>query len=70
MNEDWLRILLSWLPFVVLILAYILCARFTRQRTASGLTMIELYEQQLAETRRTNATLEKIAAALDKGSVN
>jgi hypothetical protein len=30
--------------------------------------MIELYEQQVAETRRANAVLEKIAAALDKRS--
>lgn len=37
-------------------------------RTAFGTTMIELYEQQVAETRRANAVLEKIAAALDKRS--
>jgi hypothetical protein len=67
-GNNW-SVLLSWWPFVVLIAAYILCVRFTRQRTASGLTMIELYEQQIVETRRTNATLERIAAALDKGSV-
>jgi hypothetical protein len=51
-----------------LIGAYLLCVRLTRQRTASGLTLIELYEQQIEETRRTNATLEKIATALNKGS--
>jgi hypothetical protein len=33
---------------------------------ASGVTMIELYEQQVAETRRTNASLEWIAATLEK----
>jgi hypothetical protein len=58
------------LPFVILIAAWILIARFNHQRTASGLTMIELYEQQIAETRRTNATLEKIAAALSKSSAD
>ena len=69
MNSNGWYILLSWWPFVVLMTAYILCVRFTRQRTASGLMMIELYEQQIAETRRTNAMLEKIAAAVDKGSL-
>jgi hypothetical protein len=54
----------------MLIAAWILIARFNHQRTASGLTMIELYEQQIAETRRTNATLEKIAAALSKSSAD
>ena len=66
--NGWLSALLSWWPFVVMIAAYILCVRFSRQRTASGLTLIELYEQQIAETRRTNATLEKIATALEKAS--
>lgn len=33
----------------------------------SGATMIDLYEQQIAETRRTNAGLERIAAALELG---
>jgi hypothetical protein len=28
--------------------------------------MIELYEQQVEEVRRTNATLERIAAAMEK----
>jgi hypothetical protein len=28
--------------------------------------MIELYEQQVEETRRMNATLERIAAAMEK----
>jgi hypothetical protein len=28
--------------------------------------MIELYEQQVAETRRMNATLERIASSMEK----
>lgn len=66
MNGDWISILFSWWPFVMLIGAWILIVRLNRQRTASGLTVVELYEQQIAETRRTNAILEKIATALDK----
>jgi hypothetical protein len=69
-NRDWLSTLLSWWPFVMLIGAWILIVRLTRQRTTSGLPTIELYEQQIAETRRTNAILEKIAAALDKSAVH
>jgi hypothetical protein len=59
-------VLLSWSPFVLIIIAYILCVRVMRQRTAGGLTMIDLYEHHLVELRRTNATLEKIATVLDK----
>ena len=71
MNQYWVSVFVSWMPFVALIVVWILCVRFTsRQRTtSSGLTMIELYEQQIAETRRTNATLEKIAAVLDRASL-
>ncbi|GIQ75045.1 hypothetical protein [Bradyrhizobium erythrophlei] len=70
MHGDWISVLLSWWPFVMLIGAYILIVRLNRQRSASGLTAIELCEQQVAETQRTNAILEKIAAALHKDPVN
>ncbi len=33
---------------------------FTRQRTASGATVIELQEQLVTEAQRTNAALERI----------
>ncbi|HEY1543116.1 MAG TPA: hypothetical protein VGG01_11960 [Xanthobacteraceae bacterium] len=68
MDGNWGSLLLSWVPFVGIVLAYILCVRFSRQRTAAGLTIIDLYELQIVEMRRTNTTLEKIAAALDKRS--
>ena len=67
MLSYWISVLVSWTPFVALMAVWIFLTRFNRQRTASGLTMIELYEQQIAETRRTNDTLEKIATALNKG---
>jgi hypothetical protein len=65
MNGDWSSVLLSWWPFVMLIGAWIVITRFT-QRTASGVSVIELCERQLAETQRINANLERIVAALDK----
>ncbi len=37
-----------------------------RSRGPSGISLIELYEQQVAETRKMNATLERIAVALEQ----
>jgi hypothetical protein len=37
-----------------------------RAKGPSGSTLIEIYEQQVAETRRMNVTLERIAVALEK----
>jgi hypothetical protein len=37
-----------------------------RARAPSGVTMLELYEQQVAGTKRMNATLERIAAIMEK----
>jgi hypothetical protein len=34
----------------------------------SRIALIELYEQQVEETRRMNATLERIAAAMERRS--
>jgi hypothetical protein len=67
MNE-WLSLLVSWFAFpaadrrVVLALAQ----RRHEARGRSGITMIELHEQQVEETRRMNATLERIAVAIEK----
>jgi hypothetical protein len=67
MNE-WLSLLLSWLPFLLLIGAWVWLSRGVgmRARGRSGVAMIELYEQQVEEVRRINVTLERIAAALEK----
>jgi ATP-dependent Zn protease len=66
-NDTW-SLLISWLPFLVLIGIFFWVSRsmVMRARGSSGVTMIELYEQQLAETRRMNAILERIAAASEK----
>jgi hypothetical protein len=37
-----------------------------RSRGPSARSLIELYDQQVAEIRRLNTTLERIAAALEK----
>lgn len=64
---DILLAMYSWWPFILILGGSILAMRAMRQRTSSGATMIDLYEQQIAETRRTNAGLERIAAALELG---
>ncbi|WFU82951.1 hypothetical protein QA645_09500 [Bradyrhizobium sp. CIAT3101] len=65
---DILLAMYSWWPFILIVGGSILAMRTMRQRTSSGATMIDLYEQQIAETRRTNAGLERIAAALELGN--
>jgi ATP-dependent Zn protease len=68
MTEEWITILVTWLPFLVLIVVFIVLGRWQgmRARGPSGNTLIEIYEQQVAETRRMNVTLERIAVALEK----
>ncbi len=66
--DKWVELAVSWLPFIVLIgLWFFLSRRYGLQsRGSSGATMIELYEQQVAETRRMNGYLERIAVSLEK----
>jgi len=67
MNE-WLSLLLSWFPFLVLIVLWVWVSRSIgmRARSPSGVTMIELCERQAEEMRRINATLERIAASMER----
>ena len=68
MSVEWISFLVAWLPFVLLIGALVVMARWQgmRSRGPSGHSLIELYEQQVAETRKMNASLERIAVALEK----
>jgi len=67
MNE-WMSLVVSWLPFLLLIAVWFWLSRRNgmQARGASGASMIELYEQQVAETRRMNVFLERIAVAMEK----
>ena len=60
-------LVISWLPFLILIGLWFWFSRRVgmQARGRSGITMIELHEQQVEETRRMNATLERIAAAME-----
>ena len=66
MSEEWITILTAWLPFLILVVAFIAFGRWQgmRSRGPSGVSLIELYEQQVAETRKMNTTLDRIAVAL------
>ena len=62
----WISLLVSWLPFLVLILVWIILSRYvTKGRGPWGLTT-DLYEAQVEEMRRMNALMERIAVALEK----
>ena len=56
------------MPFLALIGLWFWFSRRNgmQARGASGVTLIELYEQQVAETRRMNGFLERIATSLEK----
>jgi len=66
METPWfVSLLVSWLPFLALIGVWIYLTRGTQKRGLWALTADHL-ESQLAEMRRMNAALERIAAAVEK----
>jgi hypothetical protein len=65
-SPSWVvSLIVSWLPFLVLIGVWLWLSR-RNWRGSSGTSWVDLCEQQVAESRRTNALLERIAAALEK----
>lgn len=67
-SPPWVvSLIVSWLPFLVLVGVWLWLSRRS-WRGSSGTSWVDLYEQQVAESRRTNALLERIAAALEKPS--
>jgi len=67
-SPPWVvSLIVSWFPFLVLVGVWLWYSRASR-RSSSGTSWVDLYEQQVAESRRTNALLERIAAALEKPS--
>ena len=64
----WLvNLIVSWLPILALIGVWLWFSR-RNGRASSGASWVDLFEQQVVETQRTNALLERIAAALEKPS--
>lgn len=67
-SPSWvIGLIVSWLPFLVLMGFWLWISR-RNYRTSSGTSWVDLYEQQVAESQRTNALLERIATALEKPS--
>lgn len=67
-SPPWVvSLIVSWLPFVVLVGVWLWLSR-RNWRGSSGTSWVDLCEQQVVESRRTNALLERIAVALEKPS--
>jgi hypothetical protein len=66
MPTNWTALLVSWLPFIVLILVWIYLSQRVGGTRSSLDRRNELYEAQVTEMQRTNALLDRIAAALEK----
>ncbi|MDF0516253.1 hypothetical protein P0R31_03235 [Bradyrhizobium yuanmingense] len=66
--NNWVELAVAWVPFVVLLGLWFWLSRRNgmQARGSSGATLIELYEQQVAETRRMNGFLERIARSMEK----
>jgi hypothetical protein len=65
MQNRWLvELIVSWLPFIALIGVWLWLSR--RWSPGNGANLIRLYEQQVAETRRMNVFLERIAISMEK----
>jgi ATP-dependent Zn protease len=63
--QKWVvELIVSWLPFIFLIGVWVWLGR--RGSFGAGAKVVQLYEQQIDETRRTNVLLERIAVSLEK----
>jgi ATP-dependent Zn protease len=64
MQNRWLvELIVSWLPFIVLIGVWFWLYRRSPGNSAK---LIGLYEQQIAETKRMNDFLERIAISMER----
>jgi hypothetical protein len=70
MSKETISALIGWLPMFLMIGAFFYFSKRAgmQARSPSGTSLIELYEQQVKETRRMNDKLERIAAALEQRS--
>ncbi|UFZ06064.1 hypothetical protein LQG66_07090 [Bradyrhizobium ontarionense] len=62
--QKWLvELIVSWLPFIILIGVGVSLGR--RGSLGPRTNVVQLYEQQIDETKRTNVLLERIAISLE-----
>jgi ATP-dependent Zn protease len=64
----WISLIVSWLPFLVLIGVWVFLSKRMQIGGPGGHKLLDLYEAQVAETKKMNLALERIAAALEKRS--
>lgn len=66
MNEgiNWIELLISWFPMLLLIGVWVYYMQQYGGRTKSGLSQMQYLEQLLEETRRHNQQMEKLMERL------
>jgi hypothetical protein len=62
----WTTLLINWMPFFVLVAAWLICTAIVSRRKSSNNRLVDLVEVQIAEMQRTNALLDRIAIAQEK----
>ncbi|WP_257165721.1 hypothetical protein [Bradyrhizobium sp. SRS-191] len=65
MKNQWMDLLISWLPFLILIAVWF---AFSKRMNVTKMStqLHDHYERQIAETQRMNTLLERIAVSLEK----
>jgi ATP-dependent Zn protease len=62
--QKWVaELIVAWLPFIFMIGVWFWLSR--RGSFGASAKVVQLYEQQIDETRRTNVLLERIAISLE-----
>lgn len=71
MSESTVSLIVSLLPLLLFLGAFLYFGRRQgmQAKGPSGASILEIYEQQLAEIRRMNDKLERIASALERKGV-
>jgi hypothetical protein len=59
-------LIVSWIPFVALIVVWIILSRHMGGRRSPLVRLADQHEEQLAELQRTNVLLDRIVAALER----
>ena len=62
----WSVILSSWLPFIVIIVVWVVFVMRLRGKNGPSGQALELGRQSIAEQKRTNQLLEEIKAVLER----
>ena len=64
-RQVFLSLLVSWLPFIVLVIVWLFLARWMKEK-GPWVRLADQQQAQVAELQRTNALLDRIAVALER----